>query len=184
MLSAGRLFLSRLRPAVSATSRNFSSHKKKKESADPAFVEDPPNRLVKTDDSEKQKQKEDEDEKRRKFYEDEEHRKQTQHNVIVRGDFERVAIKNRETFLQMLEMFKNRDVHRRNHCEFIYAALKHMRDFNVHNDLSVYKELIAVMPQGKFVVTNMFQDMFMHYPKQQQCIIYLLDEMALHGWSK
>lgn len=179
MLSVGRLFVCRLRPALSATSRNNFSQNKKKESTEPAFVDDPPKQLVKTIDSDKQR--EEEDEKRRKFYEDEEYHKQTQHNVIVRGDFDRVAIKNKETFLQMLEMFKNRDVHRRNHVEFIYAALKHMKDFNVNCDLSVYKELIAVMPQEKFVITNMFQDMFMHYPKQQQCIIDVLDEMAFHG---
>lgn len=102
-------------------------------------------------------------------------------SIIVRNDFEKLAVKNRETFLQMIDIFKHRDVHRRNHVEFIYAAMKHMKEYGVHRDYSVYMKLIDIMPKGKFVPTNMFQDMFFHYPKQQQCIIDLLDEMEFQG---
>lgn len=102
-------------------------------------------------------------------------------NLMVRGSFENISHKNRETFIRMVKLFETRDVHRRNHVEFIYAALKNMREYGVHRDLAVYKALIDVMPKGKFIPTNIFQAEFNHYPKQQQCIIDLLDQMEENG---
>lgn len=105
----------------------------------------------------------------------------TENNLMLRGDFDRIAVKNRETFLQMIHMFIERDKHRRHHCEFIYAALKHTKEFGVERDLEVYKELMHVFPKGKFIPTNMFQAEFMHYPKQQECGVFLLNEMEYNG---
>lgn len=102
-------------------------------------------------------------------------------NLMVRGSFENISQKNRQTFVTMIKLFETRDVHRRNHCEFIYAALKNMREYGVHRDLTVYKALLDVMPKGKFIPTNMFQAEFSHYPKQQQCIIDLLEKMEESG---
>lgn len=65
--------------------------------------------------------------------------------------------------------------------EFIYAALKHMDEYGVSKDREVYKALIDVMPKGKMIPTNVFQVEFMHYPKQQQCIIDLLEKMEDNG---
>lgn len=101
--------------------------------------------------------------------------------LMLRGSFESVDSKNRQSYLTMVEMFENRDIHRRNHVEFIYAALKNMEDFGVHRDLEVYKALINVMPKEKYIPRNMFQAEFMHYPKQQQCIIDLLEQMEDNG---
>lgn len=101
--------------------------------------------------------------------------------LIVRGSFENVEDKNKNTYLQMVEIFLDRDVHRRNHVEFIYAALKSMESFGVHRDIEVYKALMNVMPKGKFIARNIFQAEFMHYPKQQQCIIDLLEQMEDNG---
>lgn len=106
---------------------------------------------------------------------------QTENNLMLRGDFDRIAVKNRETFLQMIHMFIERDKHRRHHCEFIYAALKHMKEFGVERDMEVYKEVMHVFPKGKFIPTNMFQAEFMHYPKQQECCVYLLNQMEYNG---
>lgn len=106
---------------------------------------------------------------------------QTQNSLMLRGDFDQLAVKNRESFLQMLHMFIERDKHRRHHCEFIYAALKHMKEFGVERDLEVYKEIMHVFPKGKFIPTNMFQAEFMHYPKQQECAVYLLNQMECNG---
>lgn len=94
-----------------------------------------------------------------------------------RNPFETITSKNKETYLTMLEIFENRDIRRRNHVEFIYAALKSMAEFNVEYDLEVYKAIINVMPKGKFIPTNIIQAEFQHYPKQQQCIIDLLEQM-------
>lgn len=95
----------------------------------------------------------------------------------VRNPFAAASDKTKESYLTMVEIFNERDIHRRNHVEFIYAALRNMADFGVEHDLDVYKALINVMPKGKFIPTNFVQAEFMHYPKQQQCIIDLLEQM-------
>lgn len=103
-------------------------------------------------------------------------------NTLVTKDFfENIQDKSKETFLDMIHIFESKGVHRRGHVEFIYAALRHMEEFGVHKDLEVYKSLIDVLPKGKFIPTNIFQAEFQHYPKQQQCIIDLLDQMEENG---
>lgn len=99
----------------------------------------------------------------------------------MEGRFQRAEDKNRQTFLDMVNLFVGRDKHRRHHVEFVYAALKHMREYGVERDIEVYKAILDVMPKGKFIPTNMFQAEFMHYPKQQHCIIYFLDQMEHNG---
>ena len=101
--------------------------------------------------------------------------------LILKGGFETVIYKDRNSYLEMIDIFLNKDVHRRNHVEFIYAALKNMEEFGVIRDIEVYKKLLNVMPKGKFIPTNFFQVEFQHYPKQQQCIIDLLDQMEDNG---
>lgn len=95
----------------------------------------------------------------------------------VRNPFASASEKTKDVYLSMVGIFTERDVHRRNHVEFIYAAMKHMSEFGVEHDLEVYKALINVMPKGKMIPKNIFQAEFMHYPKQQQCIIDLLEQM-------
>ncbi|KAM7359906.1 evolutionarily conserved signaling intermediate in Toll pathway, mitochondrial [Cochliomyia hominivorax] len=95
----------------------------------------------------------------------------------VKNPFAVASEKTKDVYLSMVSIFAERDVHRRNHVEFIYAAMKHMSEFGVEHDLEVYKALINVMPKGKMIPKNIFQAEFMHYPKQQQCIIDLLEQM-------
>lgn len=95
----------------------------------------------------------------------------------VKNPFAAASEKTKDVYLSMVSIFAERDVHRRNHVEFIYAAMKHMAEFGVEHDLEVYKALINVMPKGKMIPKNIFQAEFMHYPKQQQCIIDLLEQM-------
>ncbi|XP_053676150.1 evolutionarily conserved signaling intermediate in Toll pathway, mitochondrial [Anopheles nili] len=103
-------------------------------------------------------------------------------SLVVRTNlFESAAKKDKQTYIDMVKVFEKRSVHRRNHVEFIYAALRHMEEFGVHKDIAVYKALIDVMPKGKFIPTNIFQAEFMHYPRQQQCIIDLLEQMEDNG---
>lgn len=101
--------------------------------------------------------------------------------LIMKGSFEHVQNKDKSNYLEMIKVFEGKDVHRRNHVEFIYAALKNMEEFGVHKDLEVYKALIDVMPKEKMIPRNMFQAEFMHYPKQQNCIIDLLEQMEDNG---
>lgn len=91
--------------------------------------------------------------------------------------------KNKEAFLEMINIFINKDKDRRGQVEFIYAALKYMKDFGVHKDLEVYKKLLEVFPEEKMVPRNIFQAEFMHYPKHQQCAIDLLEQMEELGCS-
>lgn len=100
-----------------------------------------------------------------------------QRHLMVRGSFENVSEKSRNTYLEMVQMFETHNVHRRNHVEFIYSALRNMEEFGVHRDIEVYKALMNVLPKGKFIPTNIIQSEFMHYPKQQQVIIDLLEQM-------
>lgn len=124
--------------------------------------------------SEKENPK-DEDEKNKKFHEN------AQKQLMIRGSFEGIDNKNKDTYLDMIHVFENRDKHRRNHVEFIYAALKNMEHFGVNKDLDVYKAIINVMPKGKFIPTNAIQVEFQHYPKQQQCMVDLLEQMEDNG---
>lgn len=70
---------------------------------------------------------------------------------------------------------------RRGHVEFIYAALSRMKDFETNRDLDTYKKLLEVFPKGKMIPTNVWQVEMMHYPKQQQCCIDVLDQMEANG---
>lgn len=89
--------------------------------------------------------------------------------------------RNKETFKAACEVFKVKERHLRGHVEFIYAALKHMEEFGVHKDLELYKELLDLMPKGKMIPQNFLQAEFMHYPRQQQCAIDVLEQMESNG---
>ncbi len=56
-----------------------------------------------------------------------------------------------------------------------------MKDFETNRDLDTYKKLLEVFPKGKMVPTNIWQVEMMHYPKQQQCCIDVLDQMESNG---
>lgn len=119
------------------------------------------------------------DEERKK---EEKHEQYVKRAMILSGSFENMQNKDKANYLDMIRIFEDKDKHRRNHVEFIYAAMKNMEDYGVNKDLQVYKALINVMPKGKFIPQNIFQAEFMHYPKQQQCITDLLEQMEDNGW--
>lgn len=106
---------------------------------------------------------------------------QPETRVATLDAFSQTEEKTKGNYLDLLHFYKNKEIHRRGHVEFIYAALKHMKEFGVEKDLEVYKALIDVMPKGKFVAQNILQAEFQHYPKQQQCMIDLLEQMELNG---
>ncbi|XP_011636021.1 evolutionarily conserved signaling intermediate in Toll pathway, mitochondrial [Pogonomyrmex barbatus] len=98
-------------------------------------------------------------------------------SALVLHAFANIENKERETFLDILRQYKNNNEMRRGHVEFIQVALKYMDEFGVNRDLAVYKSLLDVLPKGKFVPRNYFQDIFMHYPKQQEVAVHLLCKM-------
>ncbi|XP_072394026.1 evolutionarily conserved signaling intermediate in Toll pathway, mitochondrial [Diabrotica undecimpunctata] len=103
-------------------------------------------------------------------------------SLVIKDSFENMQNKNKNSYLEMVKIFVNRDhIYRRGHVEFIYSALKNMEEFGVNKDLEVYKALLDILPKGKFIPQNMIQAEFMHYPKQQQCAIDLLEQMEDNG---
>ncbi|XP_059210196.1 evolutionarily conserved signaling intermediate in Toll pathway, mitochondrial [Centropristis striata] len=97
--------------------------------------------------------------------------------------FDQVAkdIKTKATFNQVVEVFLKRDIRRRGHVEFIYAALEKMPEYGVEEDLAVYNKLLDVFPKEVFVPRNYIQRMFNHYPRQQECGVQLLEQMESYG---
>lgn len=100
--------------------------------------------------------------------------------VVSVDSFNNVKDKNKKTYLDMLRIYQL-EKYRSGHVEFINTAIKHLDEFGVNEDLDTYKKLIQVLPAGKFVPQNYIQSEFMHYPKQQQCIIDLLQKMEDNG---
>lgn len=105
----------------------------------------------------------------------------TQDKVVIHDPFANTLQKNKKTYMELVKIFEGQDTRRRGHVEFIYAALKQMEDFGVNKDLEVYKDLLDVLPKGRFIPQNIFQSEFMHYPKQQQCAVDLLEQMEDNG---
>ncbi|XP_044041135.1 evolutionarily conserved signaling intermediate in Toll pathway, mitochondrial [Siniperca chuatsi] len=105
-------------------------------------------------------------------------------SLVTHDDlFEQVAkeAKTKATFNKVVDVFIKRDVRRRGHVEFIYAALKKMPEFGVARDLAVYNKLLDVFPKEVFVPRNFIQRMFNHYPRQQECGVQLLEQMENYG---
>ncbi|KAG5260681.1 hypothetical protein AALO_G00295240 [Alosa alosa] len=105
-------------------------------------------------------------------------------SLVAHDDlFERAGkeAKNKATFNKVVEVFNKRDVRRRGHVEFIYAALKKMPEFGVERDITVYNKLLDVFPKEVFVPRNFIQRMFNHYPRQQECAVEVLEQMENHG---
>ncbi|XP_028851507.1 evolutionarily conserved signaling intermediate in Toll pathway, mitochondrial [Denticeps clupeoides] len=97
--------------------------------------------------------------------------------------FEQVArdAKSKATFNRVVDIFSKRDVRRRGHVEFIYAALKKMPEFGVERDIAVYNKLLDVFPKEVLVARNFIQRMFNHYPRQQECGVQVLEQMENYG---
>ncbi|XP_050421189.1 evolutionarily conserved signaling intermediate in Toll pathway, mitochondrial [Adelges cooleyi] len=100
--------------------------------------------------------------------------------VVSADNFNNVQEKTKNTYLDMLRMYRMQK-YRSGHVEFINTAIKHMDEFGVSEDIETYKNLIQVLPAGKFVPQNYLQSEYMHYPKHQQCIIDLLQKMEDNG---
>lgn len=103
--------------------------------------------------------------------------------------FEEIArlkkVKNSATFKLAVAKFVGADpVYRRGHVEFIYAAIRCMKEFGVEKDISAYKLILDLFPKGKMVAESMWQVEMMHYPKQQYCCIDVLDFMESNGKKK
>ncbi|XP_011503253.1 PREDICTED: evolutionarily conserved signaling intermediate in Toll pathway, mitochondrial [Ceratosolen solmsi marchali] len=89
--------------------------------------------------------------------------------------------KDKDTYLECLRIYKSHISIRSDSVIFITIALKYMKEFGVHKDLNVYKMLLDIFPKGTMIPRNMFQSMFMHYPKHQYCAVDILEQMENNG---
>lgn len=105
-------------------------------------------------------------------------------SLVTHDDlFEQVAkeVKTKATFNKVIDVFTKKDIRRRGHVEFIYAALKKMPEFGVERDIAIYNKLLDVFPKEVFVPRNFIQRMFNHYPRQQECGVQVLEQMENYG---
>lgn len=106
-------------------------------------------------------------------------------SLVPVDDFSRVENKTKIAFHDAIDIYKRRTPPTgTEHIAFIYAALKHMKEFGVHKDLQTYKALIDVLPKGKYVPRSMFQSEYYFHPREQQCIVDLLEQMEDNGKFK
>ncbi|XP_074059577.1 evolutionarily conserved signaling intermediate in Toll pathway, mitochondrial [Macrotis lagotis] len=84
-------------------------------------------------------------------------------------------------FSRAVKAFVQRDVRKRGHVDFIYLALRKMPEYGVERDLAVYNLLLDIFPKEVFVPRNMLQQIFNHYPRQQECGVKVLDQMENYG---
>ena len=105
--------------------------------------------------------------------------------VIKQGSiFDEVKKKaaNKATFHKVIDHYLSKNKkYRRGSVEFIFAAIDYMEEFGVHRDLDTYKKLLCILPPGVMVSKSIWQAEFMHYPKQQDCILHLLEKMEYSG---
>ncbi|KAL0281404.1 UNVERIFIED_CONTAM: hypothetical protein PYX00_002401 [Menopon gallinae] len=98
-------------------------------------------------------------------------------NVMNFFEFAEVPNKNKETFNEMIAIYDVKYPNRKGVVDFIYSALKYMKEFGVMDDLDTYKKLINLMPKGKYIPQNKIQAMFTHFPREQFCIAEVLFHM-------
>lgn len=88
---------------------------------------------------------------------------------------------DKASFLNAVRSFGEHNVRKRGHVDFIYLALRKMPEFGVERDLSVYNLLLDVFPKEVFRPRNAIQRIFVHYPRQQECGVAVLEQMERHG---
>lgn len=89
--------------------------------------------------------------------------------------------REKASFVQAIQDFAQYNVHKRGHVDFIYLALRKMREYGVERDLAVYNLLLDIFPKEVFRPRSIFQTIFYHYPRQQECGIAVLEQMENHG---
>lgn len=89
--------------------------------------------------------------------------------------------RDKKSFIRAVRSFGEHNVRKRGHVDFIYLALRKMPEFGVERDLSVYNLLLDVFPKEVFRPRNVIQRIFVHYPRQQECGLAVLEQMERHG---
>ncbi|KAF5405856.1 Evolutionarily conserved signaling intermediate in Toll pathway mitochondrial [Paragonimus heterotremus] len=69
---------------------------------------------------------------------------------------------------------------RRGFNQFARNALEKMAEYEVTEDLECYKAILQLFPTGRMVVTSFLQAEWGHFPRQQNTVISLLQQMTKH----
>ncbi|VTJ54011.1 Hypothetical predicted protein [Marmota monax] len=89
--------------------------------------------------------------------------------------------RDKASFVRAVQNFGQYNVRKRGHVDFIYLALRKMREYGVERDLTVYNLLLDIFPKEVFRPRSVIQRIFLHYPRQQECGIAVLEQMENHG---
>ena len=57
------------------------------------------------------------------------------------------GVRDKASFVQAVQNFTQYNVHKRGHVDFIYLALRKMREYGVERDLAVYNLLLDIFPK-------------------------------------
>ncbi|XP_005405725.1 PREDICTED: evolutionarily conserved signaling intermediate in Toll pathway, mitochondrial [Chinchilla lanigera] len=91
------------------------------------------------------------------------------------------SARDKASFVRAVQSFGQHNVRKRGHVDFIYLALRKMREYGVERDLAAYNLLLDIFPKEVFRPRNIFQRIFIHYPRQQECGVAVLEQMENHG---
>ncbi|TGZ66524.1 hypothetical protein CRM22_005282 [Opisthorchis felineus] len=87
----------------------------------------------------------------------------------------------RRAFLHAINVYLERyGKTRRGFNQFALNALDKMPEYEVTDDLDCYKAILRVFPPGRMVVTSFLQAEWNHFPRQQDTVIKLLQQMSKH----
>lgn len=90
--------------------------------------------------------------------------------------------RNKRSFCFVVDKYLEKEsVYRRGHVEFVMAGLDKMKEMDLHRDLDCYKMLLQCFPQGVMIPQTVWQVEFMHFPKQQECCIEIIEQMERYG---
>ncbi|XP_073910136.1 evolutionarily conserved signaling intermediate in Toll pathway, mitochondrial isoform X3 [Castor canadensis] len=89
--------------------------------------------------------------------------------------------RDKASFVRAVQNFGQHSVRKRGHVDFIYLALRKMPEYHVERDLTVYNLLLDVFPKEVFRPRNFIQRIFIHYPRQQECGLAVLEQMEKYG---
>jgi hypothetical protein len=85
--------------------------------------------------------------------------------------------KDAKTFISAIEAFGNTNKNRQLYIDFIYGATQKMKEYNAHKEIEAYRKLLDLFPIGPLRMESKWQREMMHFPRHQNCAIYLLENM-------
>ncbi|KAK3089112.1 hypothetical protein FSP39_000916 [Pinctada imbricata] len=90
--------------------------------------------------------------------------------------------KTEDGFTLAIEHYKRQSgKYRRGHIEFIDTATKKLKDYNLHQDIKMYKRVFSLFPEKEYIPPTRMMEEFYHMPRHQDAAIQILQEMEDNG---